>query len=546
MVISSSTMMQRILIFLTLIGFLYCGSIAQPQPKPQPKPHPPKLVVGIVVDQMRYDYLARFSQHFGDSGFNLMLKNGRSWSQMHYNYLPTFTGPGHASIYTGTTPSLHGIAANDWFDVSEMKEVYCVADPAVKPLGDEQADPMSPANLRVSTMGDQLKAANPTSKVYGLALKDRGGILPAGKMADGAFWFDSKSGTMISSTYYGKELQPWVLKFNQNHHADAYLKNDWNLCLSPEEFQSLPDDLPYEKSFKGEEKPIFPHKISDIKGKGFGILRNLPFGNTYTADFARALIEGEGLGKDDITDLLCVSFSSPDYIGHQFGTQSREVMDAYIRLDRDLANLFQYLDQKVGRDAYVMFLSSDHGAADHPYHLKDTCFYSMDYIVRDLKRDLLKTFGDTLILAETNDQLYIREEALAKSGMTTSALATWINHHLQGDPSFLGAVVPGDPSCSLPGTGCSHTLNGFDHQRSGQIWLHFRPGCLPEMFRKGGTTHGTCYHYDTHVPFLLMAPNLEPGKETNPAKITDIAPTICDILGIMHPSGCTGQSLLQK
>lgn len=505
-----------------------------------------KLMVGIVVDQMRYDYLARFSSHFCDSGFQKLLSNGRSWEQMHYNYLPTFTGPGHASIYTGTTPAIHGIAANDWFDITTNKNVYCVEDKTVQPLGEKSADPMSPANLRVNTIGDQLKAANPQSKVFGVALKDRGGILPAGKMANGVYWYDSKSGCMISSSYYSSALPDWVVNFNKHHHAQEYLKENWNLFLSEEKYINAPDNLPYEKAFKGESLPVFPHDVQAIKGKGFGILRNLPFGNTYTTDFALALTEAENLGRGNATDMLCISYSSPDYIGHQFGTQSREVMDAYIRLDREIARLLHHLDKKIGAGNYVVFLSSDHGAADHPYHLKDSCFYNISNIVKKLKTGLMTEFGDSMILTEANDQLYIKADAVKKSNLTYTELAEKISSILSDESSFMGAVVPGEKDCDLAGYACNHSLNGRDHERSGQIWLHFRPGCLPEMFRKGGTTHGTCYHYDTHVPFIISGPGIEKGSVQKPAEITDIAPTVCQLLGIAHPSGCTGKALPLK
>jgi predicted AlkP superfamily pyrophosphatase or phosphodiesterase len=508
----------------------------------------PKLVVGIVIDQMRFDYLSTFSHGYCDSGFVKLLKKGSSWQEMHYNYIPTFTGPGHASIYTGTTPAFHGIAANDWYDVATKQEMYCTQDASSKGIGAENVQGMTPKNLRVPTIGDQLKAAYPTSKVYGIALKDRGGILPAGKLADGVFWYDGKSGNMVSSDFYYSTLPTWVQSYNQTNNGANYLNEDWSLLLPNSYYLNKTDDLIYEKAYKGESKPVFPHLITKLKSdNNSDLLKNTPFGNTYTLDFAKALISNEKLGKNSTPDLICISLSSTDYVGHQFGPQSLEVMDTYLRLDRDLASFIAYLNQQIGEGNYTVFLTSDHGAAEHPYHLNDSCFYDTKVLFEHLKKRSLADFKKQLFIAESNDQLYIDEVALKPLDMCLAELNKWIEKEMKFEPSFLGSTPSNAGSnCYLPHQICEFVKNGYDAERSGQISLIFRAGCLPVMFKKGGTTHGSCYHYDTHVPFLLYGKGINHAEIVEKVAITDIAPTISNILGIAAPQSTIGSNLLKR
>ncbi len=507
----------------------------------------PKLIVGLVIDQMRFDYLTTFNGGYCDSGFVKLLKNGSSWQEMHYNYVPTFTGPGHASIYTGTTPSVHGIAANDWFDIRTNKEIYCTQDDKSKGIGKSNVQGMSPRNLRVPTIGDQLKATYPNSKVYGIALKDRGGILPAGKMANAAFWYDGASGSMVTSDYYMNQLPSWVEQFNATNNGAIYLNQDWNLLLPITYYLGKSDDLIYEKSYKGEAKPIFPHLITKLKGNGNSdILKSTPFGNTYTLDFAKALILNENLGKNNSPDMLCVSISSTDYIGHQFGPQSLEVMDTYLRLDRDIASFISFLNQQVGEGNYTLFLSSDHGAAEHPFHIKDSCFYDTKSIFEYLQKRSLTEFKKQLFIAETNDQLYIDESLLKPLDMCIADLSKWVEKELKHESSFVGSTPSNaGANCYLPHQTCEMVKNGYDSERSGQISMVFRSGCLPISFKKGGTTHGSCYHYDTHVPFLLYGKNCANAQYTQKVNITDIAPTISTLIGIAAPQGSIGNNLLK-
>ena len=297
----------------------------------------PKLVVGIVVDQMRYDYLYSFSNKYGNGGFRRLLNDGFLCKNAQYNYVPTFTGPGHASIYTGTTPAIHGIAANEWYDKKTKKEIYCTQDKNVKPVGStSDAGLMSPANLDATTVGDEIKiASNNKAKVVGISLKDRSSILPAGHAADGAYWFDGSTGNFITSTFYRNELPKWLNDFNDKKLAKHYLEKGWNALLPIDKYtESLPDENAFEKAPNKKDKPVFPYDFKkQLDENKFDIIRSTPWGNSLTKDIAIAAIEGEDLGGDTICDMLCISFSSTDYVGHSFGPKSIELEDTYIRLD---------------------------------------------------------------------------------------------------------------------------------------------------------------------------------------------------------------------
>ncbi|MGZ3905005.1 MAG: alkaline phosphatase family protein, partial [Bacteroidia bacterium] len=327
----------------------------------------PKLIVGIVVDQMRYDYLYRFSEKYTEGGFKRIMKEGFNCRNTQYNYIPTFTGPGHSSIYTGTTPAIHGIAANEWYDKKTKKEVYCAYDKNSMPVGTtDKVGHASPINLESTTIGDEIKIASLNkAKVIGVSLKDRSSILPAGHAADGAYWFDGSTGNFITSGFYRSELPKWLIDFNAKGLAKKYLAEGWNTLLPLDKYtESLPDDNPYEKSPNKKDKPVFPYEYKEfIEKNNLEIIKATPQGNTITKELAKAAIEGEGLGADNICDMLCVSFSSTDYVGHAFGPRSVELEDVYIRLDKDLEEFFAYLDTKIGKGNYTLFITADHGAS---------------------------------------------------------------------------------------------------------------------------------------------------------------------------------------
>ena len=350
-----------------ILGFLVFSTFLNAQEKP-------KLVVGIVVDQMKMEYFYRFANDFSDNGFKKLMNKGFTFHNMHYNYMPTYTAPGHAAIFTGALPNVNGIVGNDWFNKATGKEMYCTDDESVTTLveGTESEGKMSPKNLFSTTITDELKlATNFKSKVIGISIKDRGAILPAGHFADWAFWY-TKTGNFISSTFYGQKLPDWTIQFNNEKNYLKYIEKGWDLLKPKEAYnESLNDNNPYEgKLFK--KTPFFPYDMKEMfNNNDAGVLRTTPYGNNLVADFAKKAIENEKMGTDEITDFLTMSFSSTDYVGHVLGPRSIELQDTYLRLDETIADFLNYLDQKVGKGQYLVFLTADHAGAENATYLKD-------------------------------------------------------------------------------------------------------------------------------------------------------------------------------
>src|SRR5690606_4872286 len=380
----------------------------------------PKLVVGIVVDQMRREYLDRFYDRFGDGGFRRMLQVGFDVRNGHYNYFPTVTGPGHASVYTGTTPAVHGIIGNSWYDRQTKKSVNCVEDAAWKPVGNPDGNgDVSPSRMLSTTITDELKlATQKRAKVIGVSFKDRGAVLPAGHMADGAFWYDGKTGTFISSTYYVSELPTWVQNFNKQGLADKYLNQEWKTLYPIEQYvASGKDDSPYESVFRGKTSSTFPYDLKSLRKQNadFGMIVSTPFGNDLLTEFAKAALTGEKMGQGSETDFLTISYSTPDAIGHQLGPNAVEVEDMYLRLDRNLADLLSFLDRHVGNGNYVVFITADHGVSNVAQELTDnripSGYFSTSQMREGLKKYLAQYFPDKdLIEAVSGNQIFFNND----------------------------------------------------------------------------------------------------------------------------------------
>lgn len=517
----------------------------------------PKLVVGIVVDQMRYDYLTRFYNNYGEGGFKRLMNEGFNFKNNHYNYIPTYTGPGHASVYTGTSPAVHGIIANNWYDKNLKRSVYCAEDETVNSVGTQsKAGKMSPKNMITTSITDELKIATQMrGKVIGVALKDRGAILPAGHAADAAYWFRGKDeGNWITSSYYLNELPKWVQDFNNSGIVENYLNQNWELLYDIKEYnQSGPDKTSYEKVFKGAEEATFPYNLKQLSkdNGGFDILRTTPFGNNITTDFAIAAIESEQLGKDNITDFLAISYSSPDYIGHDFGTNSKEVHDNYIRLDKDIERLLTYLDTYIGKDQYTLFLTADHGALHTPGFLAEANipagFFEYKPFVENLKKEIKQVYNtDDLIENTSNDQVFINRELVKSNklslGEVEKSIAEIILQNPLTDKVFTRAQIENRNYTNGMGY---LAQNGFNQKRSGDVLFTLTPGVISAWSKNGGTTHGSGYTYDTHVPLLFFGNGIKKGSTVNKSEITDIAPTLSVLLGISFPNGSTGKVLTE-
>ncbi|HTD92724.1 MAG TPA: alkaline phosphatase family protein, partial [Chitinophagaceae bacterium] len=331
----------------------------------------PKLVVGIVIDQMRWDYIYRYNDLYKPTGgFHRMLAEGFTCENTFIPYTPTITAAGHTCVYTGSVPAIHGIVGNNWWDNISRKNIYCTQDDSAHTIGsNSNAGKMSPKNMFATTIGDELRlATNFRSKVVGVAIKDRGAILPAGHSATAAYWYDSGTGDFITSSYYMQALPAWVTQFNARKVTDSLYKLNWKPLFSPEIYARYctEDKVPFENKPFGPDQPGFPYTLDKFVGKDYGKIASTPYGNSLTLAMTEAAIKAENLGRNGVTDFIAVSFSSPDYVGHAFGPNSWEQLDDYVRLDETLGQLFAYLDATVGKGNYTAFLTADHGVAHVP------------------------------------------------------------------------------------------------------------------------------------------------------------------------------------
>lgn len=513
----------------------------------QNKSDVPKLIVGIVVDQMRYDYIIKFQKNFTKGGFNKLINEGVFLKNVHYNYIPTYTAPGHASIYTGTTPRFHNIIANDWFDKFQKKDVYCVSDESVNSVGTNNANgKMSPRNLKSSTITDELKLFyKDKSKVIGISIKDRSAILPAGHLADAAFWWDEETGNFISSTFYLQQLPQWIINFNNQQLPKQYLQKNWDLLLPKEKYIStLPDSNKYERSIVSNHAPKFPYDFSDyVKNNKFNVLKYTPYGNSILIDLAKECIINEKLGQHPQTDFLCISFSSTDYIGHYYGTEALELEDAYYRLDRDLNNLISFLDKNIGKNNYLLFLTADHAGAINTQYLKDNKFpvnyFSETKLQQDLKKFLQQEYNDsTLIYEVNNEQIFLNIEKIQSKKIDITKLKQSIQTFCYQYPEIAEVFLKEDlvrsnfKDRSLYGL----VANGYSPSLSGDIIFVLHPGNMD--YGDKGTTHGSAYNYDTHIPLIFYGWKIKHSESTDLYRITQIAPTLSYILSINLPNAC--------
>jgi predicted AlkP superfamily pyrophosphatase or phosphodiesterase len=511
----------------------------------------PKLVVGIVVDQMRWDYLYRYYDRYKAGGFKRILNEGFSCENTKIDYLPTVTAIGHSTIYTGSVPAIHGIAGNDFIIEATGKTMYCTDDSSVSTVGSTSAaGKMSPRNLLVTTITDELRlATNFKSKVISIALKDRASILPGGHLANAAYWFDS-NGNWITSTYYMKSLPDWVTAFNNKKLPEQYLKKDWNTLYPIQTYtQSLPDSNLYEGKFTGQAAPVFPVKTSEMMSKNVDIIRSTPYGITLTADMAKAAIQAEQLGKRGVTDFLAVSFSSPDYVGHRFGPNAIEVEDIYLRLDIELANLLNFLDLNIGKGNYSLFLSADHGAAYNSRFLTDnkipSGYWQGGQVQRQLNEELEKKYNiKNLVTSFSNAQVHLNNKAIDSSKINEEEMRDYIVHFLRKQPQILFVADINDlEETALPGDLKTRIIRGYNSKRSGPITFGLEPGWYGGAVNATGTTHGTWNNYDSHIPLLWMGWGIKHGATNRKTGMTDIAATLAGLLHIEMPNGCIGEPI---
>ncbi len=546
-------MMKRLsLSFLTILLTLTLANA-------QEKAAKPKLVVGIVVDQMRWDYLYRFKDRYGADGFKRLQTQGFSVENTYINHTPSKTAVGHATIFTGSVPAIHGITGNSWVERYTAKKVYCVGDTSVSSLGienskvkDDDGDggQMSPKNLLVNTIADELKlATNFRSKVVGVSLKDRAAILPSGHTADGAFWYDDSSEKFISSTYYFKELPAWVKRFNDRKEPAKLMSKDWNTLYPISTYkQSSRDNAPWEGVFKVHATPTFPYPMAKIFKADKSAIRPTPFGNELTLSFAKAAIEGYKLGKGTETDFLTVNIASTDYAGHKFGSNSIEIEDVYLRLDKSLGEFLKYLDGQYGKDNYTVFLTADHGAAHSLDFLTENKMPNNNLVTSKLRKGLNdfleKKFNTKGLVATTaNYSVYFKMDKLGNLDLARvkAAAIEYLEQHedisFAVDVDNVGALAVPEPLKSM-------IINGNNRKRTGHVLMVPNAGVF-EASKRSGTTHGVWNPYDTHIPLLFMGWGVKQGATNKVYYQNDIAITIANLLKIQAPNGNVGKPIVE-
>jgi len=529
----------------------------------------PKLVVGVVVDQMRFDHLYKYQDRFSNGGFKRIMREGFNYKNTNYNYVPTVTAAGHASIYTGTTPSAHGIIGNTWYQRSSKQIITNIEDNNELLIGTDAADSYggSPRNLLTTTITDQLRmGTNFKAKVISVSLKDRGAILPGGHSANAAYWHDWKSspGNFVSSSYYMDELPNWVTKYNKLEKSNSYLADSWSTLYPIESYiMSAPDDNNYERAIAGKTSATFPYDYKSMRerykeiGAEFQLIWVTPAGNSLLTDFAIEAIKNEGLGTDEITDFINISYSVPDVIGHTFGPQSVEFEDVILRLDRDIENLLKSLDATVGTGNYVLFLTSDHGSVPVASYLADN---KLPAGIANIKKHEVALLSHLNSKYGTNqwienfdgESVYLNQDLIKQKKLSLRAVQQEAADFLITLEEITGALIASDLQSQSYSYGMNQMIqNGYHSKRSGDVILIFKPGFVPNLDPRitmqniKGTTHGSGYAYDTHVPMLWFGNSIPKGKSVRKVSVIDIAPSIAQILNISYPSGATGEPLTE-
>jgi predicted AlkP superfamily pyrophosphatase or phosphodiesterase len=520
-------------------------------------PKQPKIVVGVVIDQMCYDYLYRFQHLYTTGGFNRLMSKGANCRNVQYNYVPTYTAPGHASIYTGTTPSNHGIIGNDWYIRETKQTVTSVSNPKFAAVGGSATSTgAAPLNLRTYTITDQLKMASPKSKVISVSIKDRSAILPGGHLSDGTYWFDYNTGDFITSTFYKQQLPDWVQRFNAKFDPAKDLRT-WKLLL-PESTYQLADQSNYEVVLTGKTSATFPYDFQDMISKG-AAANNLftisPQANEILTEFAIAALEQVNMGQDQFTDFLCISYSTPDIAGHAFGPYSREMEDMYARLDRELQKLFSSLETRYGKDGFVLFLTADHAVVPVPQMLIEKKmpggYFFMESHLQVLRDDFIMKYNADLLEYEVNQNIYLNLARIDSLKLDVQEVAEFAANELRKWPEVKTVLTRQELLSGSTKTDFWGEMlhNGYDIHRSGELIFLLQPGYLAKEHDEPkahlGTSHGSAFNYDTHVPLLWYGKGIEPGLQIyDPIQITDIAPTLIHILNLQRSGSMIGQPIL--
>ncbi len=518
----------------------------------------PKLVVVISVDQFAYEYLVRFEDHFGPNGFRYLLENGANFSAATYKHAKNTTGPGHATILSGSYAEQNGIIANTWYDITAKQDVGCVRDKSTTLVGAEGVG-SSPINFIGSTVGDELRiSSNFQSKVISVSLKDRSAILLGGKLANGAYWMVDSS--FVTSTYYTNPLPVWVSAFNTTGIINSYFGKKWERILPDEAYSGLDnDDAPYEDGGDGLGR-TFPHTIngdnpSKITRSYYYALHRSPFGDEILSSFAKEAVKNERLGKDDHTDLLCIGLSATDEVGHAFGPHSQEILDMCVHTDQLLADLFGFLEIEVGLHNCTIVLTADHGITPIPEYIlahvpkTDAGRVKHTKVIDFCNAALTKTYGrlknGSWIKRSINGNIYFDRDALFEKKLSVDAAAQVLADSLATMKEIAAAVAGIDlvnRPLSLPIE--QKMRRSFYALRSGDVIHALKPFYI-EDDGTVGTDHGEPYDCDAHVPLIIIGDGVRSGTYATDASPADIAPTLAIVLGVEFPAGCEGRVLTE-
>jgi hypothetical protein len=534
--------------------FLYQPQVHSQDLKAIP-PEKPKIIVGIIVSQMRYDYIQRFWDKLDENGIKLLVNRGTSCKNAGFNYLYSQQGVGHASLATGTTPSEHGIIGQDWYLYLQDRIESSTDDQQMKAVGgDADNGHYSPRNLMSTTFSDELRISdNFKSKTFAVSMDPAPGIFSAGQTANGAYWFDKHTGNWITSSYYTDTLPKWVDEFNAKRFPDIYLKETWNPLLPIDQYtESLPDNNKYESGIKGQHTfPYILQNLSETKKNKFDytMLEKVPFGNTFTKDFASTLIVNEQLGKHDNTDVLMICFTANENIGNLFGPNSVEMEDVILRLDKEIAQFLAFLDEYVGKQNALIFLTSDHGVAQVPAYLLDNRipvgYFNLNGALSLLTSAMNNTYGKgDWIKNYHGGQIYLNHTLIEDSKMSLPQMQEYVAQFMMQFSGVANTVTASTLQTTNFTDGIFKKMqNSYNQKRSGDVMINLKAGWVE---KSDATTGGaSSYSYDSHIPLIWYGWKIGRATITREVDITDIAPTISTFLNTTYPNACSGKPIFE-
>lgn len=537
-----------------IFGFaLFSSTLCSAQDNRAIPPEKPKLIVTIVIEQMRYDFIDRFWNKFGDDGFKRISLEGSYFKDAQINYLFTQSSPGYATIVTGTNPSTHGIVADQWYNSISNANVKSTQNGKINTVGsNSNYGQHSPSQLVTSTVSDELKLVDSQSKVISLGLDPVSAVLSGGHLAHSAYWLDEQTGQWITSSFYQKSLPDWVKAFNDKKTALSYLDRQWTTFLDPSQYkESSPDSSVYEYGF-GAKLNRFPYDLSAISNaKGgfpdYSVLNQIPFGNSYTKDFAIETIVKEEMGKDVHPDFLMLNFSATKGISNRFGPNAVETQDAYLRLDQELGFFLKFLDQEIGKHNVLVILTSNHGVAYSPAYLEERGIpsgqFKSYYAIALLKSYLNATYGKgEWIKLYYNQQIYLNKTLIEDSKIDLEEFRQKVVEFMIQYDGVANAVSASTVLESEFNNGLmSKMQNSFNQKRSGDVMINLKPGWLEDITQT--TSSNSPYVYDTHVPLIFFGWRIKRQERTEPIDLIDIAPTLSQFLNIAKPNGCSGKPI---